>query len=280
VLCVQDEEDLLLGVQAAEAQLAQAKAQAEQAERDYERASQLLEKRSITKQAAQQAETYHTATQAGVRAAESNLGIAQSRLHKAQIRSPFEGQVAQSFVKTGEILNPGQTAFSIVDNRTMEIEADLPTENLNLVHPGLTVRFGVQGFDEQFEGRVAQVAPAVRQDGRTLRVRIEVPNADGRLKSGLFAEGEIISDVSLEKPALPSAILIVAGRGADVYVAENNVVRRRRITIGSEQAGWRPIENDGLQPGQMVVAQGRELVSDGSNIRVIEQVETTQEQVD
>ncbi|MDR1841265.1 MAG: efflux RND transporter periplasmic adaptor subunit, partial [Holophagales bacterium] len=201
VLSVQDEEDLQLAVQAAEAQLVQAQAQAEQASRDYDRAVQLLEKRSITKQAAQQAETYHTAAQAGARAAESNLGIARSRLHKAQIRSPFEGQVARCFVKAGEMLAPGQAAFNVVDNRTMEIEADLPTDNIGIIRPGLRARFKVPGFDDYFEGRVAQVAPAVLQDGRTLRVRIEVPNADGLLKSGLFAEGEIISDQTMEKPA-------------------------------------------------------------------------------
>jgi len=268
VLSVQDEEDLLLAVKAAEAQLVQAQAQAQQATADFERATQLLEKQSITKQAAQQAETYYTASRAGVRAAESNLGIAQSRLHKAQIRSPFDGQVAQCIVKAGEILNPGQTAFSIVDNRKMEIEADLPSDNISIIKPGLTVRFTVPGFDYQFEGQVAQVAPAVKQDGRTLRVRIVVPNDNGRLKSGLFADGEIISNQTIDKPAIPSSIVTAAGRGADVFVAENNIARQKRVSIGSDQDGWRPVENGGLVPGQLVVAQGRELVSDGTRLRV------------
>jgi len=273
VLSVQDEEDLVLAVNAAEAQLVQAQAQAQQATADFERATQLLEKRSITKQAAQQAETYYKASQAGVMAAESNLGIANSRLHKAQIRSPFDGQVAQCVVKAGEILNPGQTAFSIVDNRKMEIEADLPSDNISIIKPGLTVRFSVTGFDSQFEGQVAQVAPAVKQDGRTLRVRIEVPNDNGRLKSGLFAEGEIISNQTTDKPAIPSSIVTAAGRGTDVFVAENNIARQKRVSIGTDQNGWRPVENGGLAPGQLVVAQGRELVSDGARLRVVASAE-------
>jgi RND family efflux transporter MFP subunit len=269
VLSVQDEEDLILGVQAAEAQFVQATAQAEQATRDFERAKQLLEKSSITKQAEQQAETLYTAATAGARAAQSNLGLAKSRLHKAQIRSPFEGQVARSYVKVGEMLNPGQSAFSIVDNRRMEIEADLPAENIGIIKTGLRVVFFVHGFGASFEGVVANVAPALVQDGRTLRVRIEVPNDDGRLKSGLFAEGEKISGQTLKRPALPSSILTVAGKSADVYIADNNTVRRRRITIGYDQQGWRPIEKDDLAPGELVVAQGRDLVSEGMRIRVV-----------
>jgi len=270
VLSVQDEEDLLLGVQAAEAQFTQAKAQAEQATRDFERAKQLLETSSITKQAEQQAETMYTAAMAGARAAESNLGMAKSRLHKAQIKSPFEGQVARSYVKLGEMLNPGQPAFSVVDNRRMEIEADLPSENIGLVEVGHNVRFSVGGLDTFFEGKVANVAPALVQDGRTLRVRIEVPNDNGSLKSGLFAEGEIISGKVLDKPALPASALTVAGKSAEVYVAENNVARLRRVTVGYDQQGWRPVEKEGLKPGELVVAQGRDQVAEGIRIRVTE----------
>jgi RND family efflux transporter MFP subunit len=278
VLSAQDEEDLLLTVQAAEAQLVQARAQADQATRDFERARQLLETSSITKQAAQQAETLYTAATAGASAAESSLGLARSRLHKAQIRSPFEGQVARSYVKVGEMLNPGQTAFSIVDNRKMEIEADLPAENIGLVEAGLRVVFSVSGLDSFFEGRVGNVAPALVQDGRTLRVRIDVPNDDGRLKSGLFADGEIISGRVLEKPALPSSSLTVAGKSADVFVAENSIARLRRVTVGYDQQGWRPIEKGGLAPGELIVAQGRDLVSEGMRIRVVEIQEPPQDQ--
>ncbi|MDR1840975.1 MAG: hypothetical protein LBQ86_03520, partial [Holophagales bacterium] len=110
--------------------------------------------------------------------------------------------------------------------------------------------------------------------GRTLRVRIEVPNADGLLKSGLFAEGEIFSDQTMEKPALPSNILTVVGRNADVFVAENNVARQRRVAVGNDQNGWRPIEHAGLKPDELIVAQGRELVSEGTRLRVVNSPET------
>ena len=94
------------GVQAAEAQLAQAKAQALQAQRDNDRAISLLEKRSITRQSAQQAETAYNATRAAVQAAESNLGMARLRLKKARIVAPFAGQVARRLVQPGRDAEP------------------------------------------------------------------------------------------------------------------------------------------------------------------------------
>lgn len=267
LLAMQDEEDLGLAVQAAEAQAAQANAQAQQARRDNDRAVALLEKRSVTRQFAQQAETAFNATHAAARAAESNLGLARSRFHKARIASPIAGEVAQRLVQPGEMLAPGQPIFMVVDNRRMEIQADLPAASAASVKSGQKVRFRVAGFNEPFEGVVANVAAAVAPDGRTLRVRIEVPNADGRLKTGLFAEGEISGNGEVQRPALPSALVRADGQTAKVFVEEGGQARLRSVNLGPEQDGWRAIE--GLEPGAKVVAQGRDQVTDGARLRIV-----------
>jgi RND family efflux transporter MFP subunit len=265
VLSAQDEDDLILGVQAAEAQLAQAQAQAQQAKRDNDRAQMLLEKRSVTKQAAQQAETYLNASSAAARAAESNLGLAKSRLKKARITAPFAGEVAQRAVQPGEMLNPGQTAFVVVDNRTLEILADLPTEALGAVKTGMKATFRVTGYEQPFQATLAQISPSVLPDGRTLRVRLLVPNVDGKLKGGLFAEGAILAETEIRRPALPSQVVTALGREAEVFFFDNGIARRKKIAIGVDQAGWRPVE--GLAVGTRVVAQGRDLVMDGARIQ-------------
>ncbi|WP_243332122.1 efflux RND transporter periplasmic adaptor subunit [Mesoterricola sediminis] len=265
LLSAQDEDELLLAVQAAEAQLAQAQVQAAQAKRDNDRAQSLLEKRSVTKQSAQLAETQYNAAMAVARAAESNLGLARTRLKKSRLTAPFAGEVAQRMVQPGEMLSPGQTAFNLVDNRKLEIVADLPSEMVAHIKPGMKATFRVPGFEAPFQATLAQVSGSVLQDGRTLRVRLEVPNPDGRLKSGLFAEGEILGEGEVPRPALPSAILTTVGRDADVYINENGVARRRRVTVGQDQGGWRPV--DGLATGTQVVAQGRDLVADGSRLQ-------------
>jgi len=265
VLSAQDEDDLLLGVQAAEAQLAQAQAQSQQAKRDNDRAQMLLEKRSVTKQAAQQAETYLNASNAAARAAESNLGLAKSRLKKARITAPFAGEVAQRSIQPGEMLSPGQPAFVVVDNRTLEILADLPTEALGTVKAGMKATFRVAGFEAPFQATLVNISPSVQADGRTLRVRLLVPNADGRLKSGLFAEGELLSEIETRRPALPSQVVTALGREAEVFTFDNGIAHRKKIGVGGEQAGWRPV--DGLAIGTRVVAQGRDQVVDGGRVQ-------------
>jgi RND family efflux transporter MFP subunit len=265
-LSAQDEDDLLLAVAAAEAQVAQAQAQALQARRDNDRAQDLLAKHSVTRQSAQMAETNCNAARAMADAAVSNLGLAKSRLRKARITAPFAGEVAERLVQPGEMLSPGQTAFTVVDNRRLEIQADLPAETVAHIKAGMAATFRIAGFDAPFKATLTQISGSVTQDGRTLRVRLEVPNTDGRLKSGLFAEGEILGDFDAQRPALPAAILTTVGRDADVFVAEAGVARRKRVLVGPDQGGWRSV--DGLAPGTQVVAQGRDLVTDGTRLRV------------
>ena len=266
VLCAQDEDELLLNVKTAEAQLAQAQAQASQAKADNDRAQMLLGRHSVTKQAAQQAETNCNAALAGAQAAESNLGLARTRLRKARTLAPFDGEVAQRAVQPGENLSPGQTSFVLVDNRKLEIQADLPTQALALVTVGMKATFRIAGFAQPFPATLTQISPSVQQDGRTLRVRLEVPNPGGRLKGGLFAEGELLTDGTLLRPALPAAALVTVGREADLFVEEQGIAHSHRVAVGQEQDGWRPV--DGLPLGARVVDQGRDHVLEGSSLLV------------
>jgi len=267
LLGAQDEDDYALGMQAAEAQVAQAKAQALQAQRDNDRSVALLEKRSITRQAAQQAETAYNANKAAAQAAESNLGLARLRLRKARLVAPFAGQVSRRLVQPGEMLNPGQTAFEVVDNRKLEIRADLPTEAMSLVKVGQRATFRTVGLEGLVEGRVTQVSPSLSQDGRTLRVRVEVPNPDGRLKGGLFVEGVILGEGETKRPALPATLLKAQDLDAEIYIAEQAVARRRKVALGPEQDGFRPVS--GISVGTQVIDNGKDLVGDGSHLRVI-----------
>ena len=267
VLSTQDEDDLSLAVQAAEAQLAQAQAQALQAKRDAARAEMLLEKRSITRQAAQAAETANNAAAAAVQAAESQAGMAKLRMKKARILAPFDGQVAQRLVQAGDVLMAGQSVFEMVDNRKLEIHADLPANAMALVKPGQSVRFRVPGFQQPFTGTLTQVSPILSPDSRNLRVRIEVPNTDRQLKSGVFVEGLILGNGQAQRPSLPASLIKVDGQNGDLYVVEDGVAKKRSVIVGPEQDGFRPV--DGIPVGTKVVATGQDLVRDGSKLKIV-----------
>jgi RND family efflux transporter MFP subunit len=266
VLSSQAEDDLIIAVKVADAHLSLVKVKAEQASRDNDRFQKLLGKSRVTHKDAQQAETAYQAAMAEVYAAESNLNLAKNHVRKSRIVAPFSGEIAQRFIQPGEILAPGQTAFTMVDNRKLEIEANLPADSMAKLKVGMKALFKVSGFNEPFQAVLTNISGSVQQDSRTLRVRLEVSNHGNRLKSGLFAEGEIFSNSKSGKPALPSAIVTAVGRDANIFVVENNIACYRKVLVGPEQNGWRPVHN--LEIGTKVVAQGRNLVLDGTPIQI------------
>ena len=67
---------------------------------------------------------------------------------------------------------------------------------------------------------------------------------------------------------MPSAIVTAVGRDADIFIAENGIARYRKVLVGPEQNGWRPVYD--LQVGTKIVAQGRNLVVDGTPIQTYE----------
>lgn len=268
ILSSQCEDDLIIAVKVADAHLSLAKVKAQQASRDNDRYQKLLEKNSVTHKDAQQAETAYHAAMAEVHAAESNLNLAKNHLRKSRIAAPFSGEIAQRFIQPGEVLAPGQPAFTIVDNRKLEIEANLPSDAITKLKVGMKALFKVSGFDEPFQAVLTNISGSIQHDGRTLRVRLEVLNNGNRLKSGLFAEGEILSNGETIHPALPSAIVTAVGRDADIFIAENSIARYRKILVGPEQNGWRPVYD--LPIGTKIIAQGRNLVVDGTPIQTYE----------
>ncbi len=227
----------------------------------------LLEKRSITRQAAQVAETANNAAAAAVQAAESQAGMAKVRLKKARILAPFDGQVARRLVQAGDVLMAGQSVFEVVDNRKLEIQADLPANAMALVKPGQSVRFRVPGFQQPFTGTLTQVSPILSPDGRNLHVRMEVPNTDRLLKSGVFVEGMILGNGQAQRPSLPSSLIKAENQTGDVFVVENGIAKKRSVGVGPEQDGFRPV--DGIPVGAKVVATGQDLVKDGTKLKII-----------
>ncbi|HJZ82060.1 MAG TPA: efflux RND transporter periplasmic adaptor subunit, partial [Pyrinomonadaceae bacterium] len=110
-----------------------------------------------------------------------------------------------------------------------------------------------------FSGRVILVNPVVDADTRTIKVRTEVPNPDGRLKPEMFTNVEIITDLNRAAIAIPqSAVLNDQGKTV-VFVAEGRDYKERQVHVGI-QNGDRVEIVEGLNAGDRVVVKGNYLL--------------------
>lgn len=122
-------------------------------------------------------------------------GKAQSRL---EVFAPMGGTVIEKPSAQGLYLQEGQTMFKIADLSTVWLMIDIFPEDATQIHYGQSVEAKVRSLPgKSFEGRVAFISPVVDPIKRTVSVRVEIPNSEGLLRPGDYAESEITVPVSL-----------------------------------------------------------------------------------
>ena len=169
------------------------------------------------------------------------IDVAQKHLRDATIKSPVAGEIQTKFVNKGAYVEAPTALFTVVDNSRLELESPVASADLAPIRPGQRVRFTVNSYPGvNFEGSVVEIAPAVDAETRSAKVRIRVANAGGRLKTGMFAQGEILTGVSAGAIVIPGAAVYRDDRSAKsshVFVLENGKAARRAVRIGRERDG-------------------------------------------
>ena len=109
-----------------------------------------------------------------------------------ELRAPTGGVVVTKNVKEGDYVKMGEPLFRIADLGELWLHLQAFESDLAKLRYGQEVAFTVEAWPgETFTGRIAFIAPDVDQRTRTVPVRVNVPNPDGRLKPGMFARGQV-----------------------------------------------------------------------------------------
>jgi len=278
-----DDENYKLAVQQAESAVQVAAAGLERAKvmeahnrSELERAQNLLRSGGITDRdlkaaqvAEQDARAQVALAAAQLAQAKAALEVARKHLRDTVIHSPVAGQIQRRHVNPGAYVEAPTPVFTVVDNRRLELESPVATADLAPIRAGQRVAFRVNAYPGQtFEGRVIEVNPAVEADTRSAKVRIAVANPSGKLRAGMFAEGQILTGVTAQAIVVPAAAVYRDDRSAavaQVFVVENQRAARRKVRIGRELDGRLEIL-EGLRPGDALIAEQSIEIAEGVRV--------------
>jgi membrane fusion protein, copper/silver efflux system len=184
------------------------------------------------------------------------------------IPSPVSGTVTEKMAVQGARFRAGDTLFRVVDTTNMWVMAEVYEQDLAFLKVGDAARVTVNTWpDRSFDGRVTFIYPNVGKDSRTARLRIEVPNPDGRLRSEMAATVEIVAPLEGHRVVVPESAVIDSGRRQAVLVERGEGhYEPRPVRLGVRVPGYIEVL-DGLQAGERVVTQATFLIDAESNIR-------------
>lgn len=183
-------------------------------------------------------------------------------------RSPASGHVIEKAVVKGQRVSPGATVYRLADLSRIWIEADLYEQEIEVVRVGQQAVVTVDAYPgREFRARVVYIYPYLNNQTRTVRIRLELPNPDGRLKPAMYAS------VSLEAPlgtglAIPTnALLDAGGQEQIVFVSRSDgVFEPRRVRVGHRLQEQVEIL-DGLAEGELVAASAAFFIDSESQLR-------------
>jgi len=176
------------------------------------------------------------------------------------LNSPIDGIVVERNATIGATVGTDANVFKIIDISRVWIDANVFEKDLPRVRNGQPVKVTVTAFPgTTFSGRVILINSVVDPDSRTVRVRTEVSNPDGRLKPDMFANVEIITDVNSTAVSAPQSAVLEDGGKTIVFVAEGTGYKERQVQLGIK-TGDRVEIIDGLKAGDKVVVKGNYLL--------------------
>ncbi len=252
----------------AEAQVQVARADAELAQANLDRALQLVERGFVSQADIDRLTATHDAAVARVRVAEAQYAERQARNAQLNIVAPAAGLVLTRNVEPGQVVGGGSgVLFSVARGGEMELLARLGETELSLVPVGANGAVTPVGSDETFTCTVWQKSPVIDEMTRQGTARCAMPY-NAALRPGGFASIEINSG-AVVAPRLPESAIMSDTRGSYVYIANaEDRVERRDVELGMISDDGITIAS-GLDGSERIVLRAGGFLTEGEAIRPV-----------
>ncbi|MFZ5749268.1 MAG: efflux RND transporter periplasmic adaptor subunit [Pseudomonadota bacterium] len=214
------------------AQVRVARADADLAQSELDRAEQLVGRGFISKADLERRRATRDSARARVRVAEAQLAETQARNRRLDIRAPAAGLVLTRSVEPGQIVSSGSgTLFRVAMGGQMELRAQLAEGDLQQLSVGAVADVVPVGTDNSFRGEVWQVSPVIDPQTRQGIARIALAY-NPALRPGGFATARIVAGATVA-PQLPQSAVQSDEKGNYVFILDDkNQTVRRNVTTG------------------------------------------------
>jgi len=183
--------------------------------------------------------------------------------------APMDGFIIEDNLTAGKNIMPGETLFKIVDLSMLWVNAEVYEYELPFLAVDGAAELELAAFPgERFTGKISYIFPNVTPATRTIRVRIELPNKDLKLKSDMY--GTVILSIDLGvRLVVPSEAVLDTGTRQIVFVdKENGHFEPREVKLGSQISNYYEVLS-GLTEGEKIVTSGNFLIDSESKLEFI-----------
>ncbi len=257
------------------AMVLQAQANVDIAQTTANRYNNLAASQAVSKQEVDSANAALAAQKASLAADQANANRLEQIEGFKEVYAPFDGTITARKVDVGNLINSGagttaKELFEIEQTSVLRVYTNIPEAYGHLAVPGQAamVQFASTP-DQKIKGTLTRTAKAIDPASLTLLTEVDVPNADGKLFPGGYAQ--VYFDFTTSHPSLvvPGNTLIFRAQGTQVGVVDSktHLVHLENIKIGRD-LGNRIVVVDGLEASDQVIVNPSDSISEGAEVHI------------
>lgn len=286
VIALIDDDEFVQQVDQARAELDVARANTEEntsvlnlARREFERAQSLREKKIVSEAELDAAEAQYKAALARQKVAsaqvaqkEAELKTAQVRLGYTRIQASWENGngprvVGERFADEGTMMTANTPIVSVIDISALKAVIHVIERDYPRMKPDQPAIIATDAFpDKAFTGKIARIAPLLKETARQARVEIDIPNPDTMLKPGMFIRVNIEFNRHENVTVVPMDSLVKDGDGWIIFLIDKERMQAQRVTVKLGIVDGNTAEITEPSISGLVVTVGQHLLDDGAAI--------------
>ncbi|WP_273986848.1 multidrug efflux RND transporter periplasmic adaptor subunit VmeC [Vibrio parahaemolyticus] len=258
---------VLLDSEVEKANLKSSQAKLPAAEAKYKRYQGLFKKGSISKEAYDEAEANYYSLKADIESLKATID-------RREIKAPFAGVVGIRNVYLGQYIQAGSDIVRLEDSSVMRLRFTVPQTDISRIKLDQEVDIFVDAYpDKPFKGSISAIEPAVNVQSGLIQVQADIPNSDGKLRSGMFARANIIMPKLANQVTLPQTAITFTLYGDNVYIVTEEEgekrVKQHVVKVGERTKDIAHIL-EGVKPGDVVVTSGQVRLSNHAKVSIVE----------
>lgn len=243
------------------AELEAAEADLLDAEANFNKTSNLLEKQAVPRQELVSATSRY-------RMAQARVEQAKIRLERSIIQAPITGVAISRHIEAGEVLPPSAPITTLHRLNRLKVVTGIPENDISFFKVNGEATITVDAYrGREFEGRIHYLGPAASEQNRSFPVEIELSNMD-ELRPGMIARVSLVKESYTDALVVQRDALLERDEGSVVFVVEDGRARQRRLALGPAEANA-VVVLEGLAPGEKLVVTGQRNLVDGQPVTIV-----------
>lgn len=255
--------------------LIQAEAAFENALKDKKRYENLFNNSSATRKELDDMLTRYEIAKAGLSAAQQMKNEINSQFAYLTITAPFSGTITNTFVKTGDMANPGMPLLGIEGNGRLQVSAMIPESEISLVKAGQNAEVHIKSTDDRFSAIVSEVSTSAKNTSGQYMIKLNLDNYPETVKAGMYAGIKLTigstpneSKVTTSDITVPSSAIFKRGQLTGIYVVtDKNIALLRWIRTGEKFGNMITVES-GLSQNETYILEAEGRVYNGAPVKI------------